>query len=75
MACEYNDKQELIITLGPVAFAEIKTRLSRKKGYRYEMTDTEIKLNSGGVIRMAKQVKGARPVPPAGRILGEGEKP
>ena len=55
MSYEYNDKQELIITLGPVAFAEIKTRLSRRKGslkgYRYEMTDTEIKLNSGGVIR------------------------
>lgn len=71
MTCEYNDKQELVITLGPVAFAEIKTRLSRRKGYRYEMTDTEIKLNSGGVIRLAKQVKGARPVPPANEIIEE----
>ena len=50
MTCEYNDKQELVITLGPVAFAEVKTKLSKRKGYQYEMTDTEIKLKTG-VIR------------------------
>lgn len=50
MTCEYNDKQELVITLGPVAFAEVKTMLSKKR-YRYEMTDTEIKLKTG-VIRL-----------------------
>lgn len=50
MTCAYNDKGELIITLGPVAFAEVRAKLSRKKGYRYEMTDTEIKLKTG-VIR------------------------
>lgn len=50
MTCEYNDKGELTITLGPIAFAEIRARLSKKKGYRYEMTDTEIKLKTG-VIR------------------------
>lgn len=50
MMCEFTEEEGMVITLGCVAFDKVKAKLTGRKGYQFEMTDTEIKLR-GSVIR------------------------